>query len=108
MHREGYGLLDRTLAHRLSYEAFVGPIVDNLTIDHLCRNRWCVNPTHLEAVPLATNVMRGESPPAKNARKTHCPKGHPYDESNTHVTSKGWRICKACNADRARQRRKGG
>lgn len=105
-HNAGYGQYGRPpkLAHRWSYETFVGPIAATLTIDHLCRNRLCVNPAHLEPVPLATNVLRGESPPAKNARKTHCPKGHPYDETNTHVTSQGWRICKACNRERARKR----
>ena len=91
--------------HRAIYEKFVGPIPDGLTIDHLCRNRLCVNPAHLEPVTLAANVLRGESLPAKNARKTHCPKGHPYDETNTHITKQGWRICKACNRERQRSPR---
>lgn len=108
MHREGYGVFGATLAHRVAYEAFIGEIPAGLTIDHLCRNRACVNPIHLEPTTLPVNVMRGESPPARNARKTHCPQGHPYDDVNTHITSKGWRSCKACNRDRARRRRQGG
>ena len=107
-HNAGYGVVGAKLAHRLSYEAFVGPIADTLTIDHLCQNRKCVNPAHLEPVPLAINVLRGDSPPARNARKTHCPQGHPYDEVNTYRTTKGHRICRACHAERARRRRRGG
>lgn len=104
----GYGQYGKpaVLAHRWSYELHVGPIPTDLVVDHLCRNRWCVNPEHLEVVTLAENIIRGESLPAKNKRKTHCPKGHPYDDENTHLTSQGWRICRACN--RGRRRSPGG
>src|SRR5262249_20449266 len=68
---EGYDTLHRDLAHRIVYELLVELIPAGLTLDHLCRNRSCVNPGHLEPVPLAINVLRGESPPARNARKTH-------------------------------------
>lgn len=65
--------------HRASYETFKGPIPPGLEPDHTCRNRACMNPDHLEAVTHRTNVLRGEGLAAKNARKTHCKNGHPYD-----------------------------
>ena len=71
-----------TSIHRLSYEFCVGPIPSNLEIDHLCRVRHCFNPDHLEIVTRRENTLRGESPSAQNARKTHCPRGHPYDAKN--------------------------
>lgn len=105
----GYGRLggrkwSTNLAHRLSYIEFVGPIPEGMTIDHLCRNRRCINPAHLEPVTIAENVMRGESLPAINARKTHCPQGHPYDDENTYRNpSTGHRLCRACNRERHRR-----
>lgn len=64
-------------AHRLFYQLSGHHIPDGYEVDHLCRNRWCVNPAHLEAVSKFTNFIRGNSPAARNARKTHCPRGHP-------------------------------
>lgn len=68
--------------HRISYEHARGPIPDGLTLDHLCKVRNCVAPWHLEPVTATVNAMRGECPPAKNARKTHCAKGHPLSGCN--------------------------
>jgi hypothetical protein len=85
-----------TRAHRFSFEYFVGPIPDGLTIDHLCRVRRCVYPGHLEAVPMGVNNQRGISPSALNARKEQCLRGHPFDESNTYRFPDGRRGCRAC------------
>lgn len=89
-------------AHRVSYEFSKGPIRDGFDIDHLCRNTRCVRPDHLEAVPPRTNNLRGYSFAAVNARKTHCPWGHPYDGDNL-IRWKGQRRCRACyNASQMR------
>jgi|SRR5579863_5247114 len=91
-----------TTAHRFAYELFNGPIPEGMQVDHLCRVRHCVNPAHLEAVSKKENILRGESYCAQAARKTHCPKGHPYSEENTHVWNNK-RFCRECS--RASSRR---
>ena len=73
-------------------------------VDHRCRIRACCNPDHLEPVPAAENVARGESFSARNARKTHCPKGHEYTDQNTRWHS-GRRECITCIRARDRERR---
>lgn len=96
----GYGQLfiegKNRPAHRISYEAHVGPIEDGLHIDHLCRNRKCVNPSHLEPVTPLENIMRGEGIMAQNARKTHCDRGHEFDAGNTYLMPDGNRMCRTC------------
>lgn len=83
-------------AHRVAYELLVGPIPAGLEIDHLCRVRNCVNPDHLEPVTRAVNTLRGTSPSAQHAVKTHCDNGHPFDAANTYLRPTGGRACRAC------------
>lgn len=107
----GYGLIAMRIggkkrqrrAHRIYYELVKGKISEKLTLDHLCRVRCCVNPDHLEPVTPVENVMRGESFYATQARKTHCPKGHPYAGANLRITPHGGRLCRICVARRVRE-----
>ena len=92
LHSNGYGQFRNLLAHRFSYTLHKGPIPYGLQIDHLCRNRGCVNPKHLEAVTGKTNLLRGISFSAKNAAKTVCHKGHPLES-----LPNGWRFCRTCS-----------
>jgi len=87
----------QTEAHIFAYEIMRGSIPQGLVLDHLCRNTKCVNPDHLEPVTEAENVLRGVGAGALNKRKTHCPKGHPYDETNTEHRASGRRRCRECN-----------
>ena len=106
----GYGQISingRTRsAHRVSYELFVGPIYDALTIDHLCGHTWCVNPDHLEPVSGAENTRRAwkDRDRAPRARKTHCYRGHPYAGDNVYTDKRGRRFCRACKAETDRKR----
>ena len=93
-------------AHRLAYENIAGPIPYGLTLDHLCRNPTCVNPWHLEAVSQRENVLRGNSPMARQARQTRCKRGHDFTESNTwrKPSRPNHRECRICKqvAERSR------
>lgn len=83
-------------SHRISWELLRERIPDGLTIDHLCRNKHCVNPAHLEPVTGRVNNLRGDNPPAQNARRTHCKYGHEFSGDNLWVNSHGYRTCRAC------------
>ena len=88
-------------AHRFAYEQMRGPIPAGLTLDHLCRNRWCVNPAHMEPITTGENVRRGVGLSAENARKVTCPRGHEYTGRDTD----GRRYCRPCNTEAARRYR---
>lgn len=113
LHANGYGLFDlrsvegrwrKHWAHRIAYEIFTGrQLQTGDTIDHLCAETRCVNPDHLEAVPIGENSRRSpRTLTGANARKTHCPRGHPYSGANLFY-DQGKRRCRECV--RAKNRR---
>lgn len=88
-------------AGRWCYERMLGAIPDGLDLDHLCRRITCVNPWDVEPVTRRENLLRGLTIPAANRLKTHCPRGHRYDDKNTRLY-RGMRMCKTCNRERQR------
>lgn len=101
------------LAYRVSYQLMVGDIPEGLVLDHLCRNRTCINPYHLEPVTQSENLRRGDN--ARVARErcakiTHCAQGHEFTPENTGIHIEGYRFCRICsrNAQRAYRAKKAG
>jgi hypothetical protein len=109
----GYGCFSKNgrlhLAHRVAYELYQGAIPSGLFIDHLCRNRRCVNPAHLEPVTNQVNVDRGTVATVNRARqlaKTHCRNGHLLSGENLYIApSSGQRVCRICRVERKRRAR---
>lgn len=113
--KDGYGLAHGKRAHRVSYEAFVGPIPGRMHVDHVCRRRSCVrpDPKHLEPVTLAENDRRARAYVQKypgervhNGAKRWCKHGHKYTPENTGLDKLGKRFCRACQRDFQRRRKK--
>lgn len=108
LNSRGYGCFGvrgvSQLSHRVAYEALVGPIPGGLTIDHLCREKRCVNPAHLEPVTARENIARA----AEQNRPTHCPYGHEYTPENTITRMRTdarrgvQRACRTCTRAKAR------
>jgi hypothetical protein len=101
--RDGRGLSE--IAHRAVWQLIVGPIPNDLSLDHLCRVKRCVNPDHLEPVTHAENCRRGHSPGARARRDNRCKWGHEFTPENTLTDTRGHRICRTCNINNSRARR---
>lgn len=95
-----------TRSHRYAYESLVGPVGEGLHLDHLCRNRGCCNPDHLEPVTQAENIARGQSVGARIARTGICDRGHSVDQFYVRPDN-GHRFCKACARGNRVRREKG-
>lgn len=108
--KTGYGMFSagadrgQVLAHRFSYEQASGPIGSEMVIDHLCRNRICVRPDHLEAVTNLENLRRGAGYAIRNGMRSCCVNGHEYTEDNTYRDPGGGIRCRTCARIRDRSR----
>ncbi len=102
---QGYSQISRAgrpvKGYRVAYELLVGPIPDGLVLDHLCMNRGCVRPSHLEPVTHAENIRRGYAAKPR-AQKSCCKRGHPYSGENTMNRSNGTRECRTCISRRGK------
>lgn len=102
MKASGYGIFRKVRVHRVAFTLLRGPIPVDKTIDHLCRNRRCVNPSHMEIVTMKENTLRGNGITAQQARQTHCKHGHEFTPENISYVKKG-RTCKQCRKDAGRR-----
>lgn len=93
--RNGYGQFwhngQMRKAHRVNWELMVGEIPNGLELDHTCRNRRCVNPSHLEPVTHQINIQRAQSV------REECPQGHSYHGDNLRINKRGHRVCRECH-----------
>ena len=91
-------------AHCIVYELLVGDVPEGRELDHLCRERGCVNPAHLEPVSPRENTLRGSGPTANNGRMTRCHRGHELSGENVYLW-RGMRHCRACRRERRQEKR---
>ena len=105
--RKGYGLIrvngTQQTVHCVLYEIMSAPIPTGYVLDHLCKNKGCVNPAHLQPVTSRENTMRGNGPTALRAKQTHCKNGHELSGDNLIARKDARRVCKTCNRERMRK-----
>jgi len=105
----GYGWVTigkiKKMVQRFAYEFSVGVIPEGMELDHLCMNRACCNPSHLQLTTRKQNTLRGNTIAGNNSRKTHCPAGHPYSPENTIVSARVGRLCRICQREHQRNYR---
>lgn len=102
---DGYGqvVINRKThrVYKVAFELRYGKVPDGLQLDHLCRERSCWNPDHLEVVTQQENIKRGQVG-LRHSSKEYCPKGHPYNEENTYHYKNG-RYCRECGRENCRR-----
>lgn len=105
--KEGDGKCHTRLAHRVSYRFFNGELISGMVIDHTCKNKVCVNPDHLRQVTTRFNVIDNSiGPCSENSKKTHCKRGHLFDDKNTYfIKGNGGRMCRKCHNEYEKNRK---